>query len=485
MTQAAHRDIRPRHHRLFVHPLPERYRSSDGDRYARDAAVRRQGALAVLEREVHSRRREGRRFHRRGSNRRESRIANDELFARQARARGIPLVSDIEMFLDHARAPVVGITGTNGKSTVTALTGELLRDAGLNVGVGGNLGEAALDLLESGARRVRARTVQFSARTTERRAIRDCGESERDAGSSRPISGYGRVCGEQAAHLRRLRRCDIQQGRPFDGTAGGGWSSRVGRTRRPCAEWLGNRRAGRQTISLRVRSTVRSGRFTRHPRPTQRIQRAGVDGSRARGGRDHGDVAEDTAAISKGWTTAVRRLRSSTESRSSTTRKPRISVRAWRRSKVLGEPRKNIVSDCRRRRQERRSFAVARTDFEVRSSRRDARQGRGGGRIGDCGRRPVQRVATLREAVRQSRGRSRAAAISCCCRRPARASTCSRTSRRVAANSPRRSGSLRNDARMGLHARHAVARRGDGRLRHGCVGVLSAGYFTTARRRRS
>lgn len=67
----------------------------------------------------------------------------------QARARGIPLVSDIEIFLDHARAPVVGITGTNGKSTVTALTGELLRDAGLNVGVGGNLGEAALDLLDA------------------------------------------------------------------------------------------------------------------------------------------------------------------------------------------------------------------------------------------------------------------------------------------------------------------------------------------------
>ena len=65
----------------------------------------------------------------------------------QARARGIPLVSDIELFLEHAVAPVVGITGTNGKSTVTALTGELLSAAGLNVGVGGNLGEAALDLL--------------------------------------------------------------------------------------------------------------------------------------------------------------------------------------------------------------------------------------------------------------------------------------------------------------------------------------------------
>ena len=66
-----------------------------------------------------------------------------------ARARGIPLVSDIELFLAHARAPVIGVTGTNGKSTVTALTGELLRGAGMNVGVGGNLGEAALDLLDA------------------------------------------------------------------------------------------------------------------------------------------------------------------------------------------------------------------------------------------------------------------------------------------------------------------------------------------------
>lgn len=64
-----------------------------------------------------------------------------------ARERGIPLVSDIELFAEHATAPVVAITGTNGKSTVTALTGELLRASGLDVGVGGNLGEPALDLL--------------------------------------------------------------------------------------------------------------------------------------------------------------------------------------------------------------------------------------------------------------------------------------------------------------------------------------------------
>ncbi len=65
----------------------------------------------------------------------------------QARERGVALISDIELFLEHAAAPIVGITGTNGKSTVTALTGELLTRAGLDVGVGGNLGHAALDLL--------------------------------------------------------------------------------------------------------------------------------------------------------------------------------------------------------------------------------------------------------------------------------------------------------------------------------------------------
>ena len=74
-------------------------------------------------------------------------IATSHCLLRVARERGVPLVSDIELFLEHARAPVIGITGTNGKSTVTALTGELLRGAGRNVGVGGNLGEAALDLL--------------------------------------------------------------------------------------------------------------------------------------------------------------------------------------------------------------------------------------------------------------------------------------------------------------------------------------------------
>ena len=60
---------------------------------------------------------------------------------------GVPLASDIALFLEACAAPVVGITGTNGKSTVTALVGALARAAGRNVGVGGNLGPPALDLL--------------------------------------------------------------------------------------------------------------------------------------------------------------------------------------------------------------------------------------------------------------------------------------------------------------------------------------------------
>ena len=65
----------------------------------------------------------------------------------QALARNIPVVGDIELFAWAANAPVVAITGSNGKSTVTDLTGVLAKSVGLTVGVGGNIGIPALDLL--------------------------------------------------------------------------------------------------------------------------------------------------------------------------------------------------------------------------------------------------------------------------------------------------------------------------------------------------
>jgi UDP-N-acetylmuramoylalanine--D-glutamate ligase len=74
-------------------------------------------------------------------------LALSDPFFAAARARGLEVVGDIELFARAARAPAVGITGTNGKSTVTTLLARMASRAGLRVRVGGNLGEPALDLL--------------------------------------------------------------------------------------------------------------------------------------------------------------------------------------------------------------------------------------------------------------------------------------------------------------------------------------------------
>ncbi len=56
-------------------------------------------------------------------------------------------IGDIELFVREAKAPIIGITGTNAKGTVTTLLGEMIKEAGLTVELGGNIGTAALDLL--------------------------------------------------------------------------------------------------------------------------------------------------------------------------------------------------------------------------------------------------------------------------------------------------------------------------------------------------
>ncbi|MBI0277406.1 UDP-N-acetylmuramoyl-L-alanine--D-glutamate ligase [Hafnia alvei] len=61
---------------------------------------------------------------------------------------GVEIVGDIELFCREAQAPIVAITGSNGKSTVTTLVGEMAKSAGWNVGVGGNIGLPALMLLK-------------------------------------------------------------------------------------------------------------------------------------------------------------------------------------------------------------------------------------------------------------------------------------------------------------------------------------------------
>jgi UDP-N-acetylmuramoylalanine--D-glutamate ligase len=71
-----------------------------------------------------------------------------EAAIRQALACGVEVIGDVELFARAARAPVVAITGSNGKSTVTELMAEMARRAGRQVRAGGNLGPPALDLLQ-------------------------------------------------------------------------------------------------------------------------------------------------------------------------------------------------------------------------------------------------------------------------------------------------------------------------------------------------
>ncbi|MFV0888410.1 UDP-N-acetylmuramoyl-L-alanine--D-glutamate ligase [Metapseudomonas otitidis] len=86
----------------------------------------------------------------------------------EAAKRGVKLSGDIELFACHAKAPIVAITGSNAKSTVTTLVGDMARAAGKRVAVGGNLGTPALDLLADDIELYVMELSSFQLETTER-----------------------------------------------------------------------------------------------------------------------------------------------------------------------------------------------------------------------------------------------------------------------------------------------------------------------------
>jgi UDP-N-acetylmuramoylalanine--D-glutamate ligase len=65
---------------------------------------------------------------------------------------GVSLVGDIELFVRVTNKPIIAITGSNAKSTVTTLVGEMAAACGLHAGVGGNLGTPVLDMLADDAK---------------------------------------------------------------------------------------------------------------------------------------------------------------------------------------------------------------------------------------------------------------------------------------------------------------------------------------------
>jgi len=85
----------------------------------------------------------------------------------QAAARGVKLSGDIELFARNAKAPIIAISGSNAKSTVTTLVGEMAAAAGKRVAVGGNLGTPALDLLNDDVELYVMELSSFQLETTD------------------------------------------------------------------------------------------------------------------------------------------------------------------------------------------------------------------------------------------------------------------------------------------------------------------------------
>ena len=85
----------------------------------------------------------------------------------EAAKRGAKLSGDIDLFAREAKAPIVAITGSNAKSTVTTLVGEMAAAAGRKVAVGGNLGTPALDLLADDVELYVIELSSFQLETTE------------------------------------------------------------------------------------------------------------------------------------------------------------------------------------------------------------------------------------------------------------------------------------------------------------------------------
>ncbi|HET8700039.1 MAG TPA: UDP-N-acetylmuramoyl-L-alanine--D-glutamate ligase [Gammaproteobacteria bacterium] len=93
-------------------------------------------------------------------------LGADIPLAVEARRRGLPVQGDVELFARAATAPVVAVTGSNGKSTVTTLAARMLEANGLRAPAGGNLGPPALDLLGGAADAYVLEISSFQMETT-------------------------------------------------------------------------------------------------------------------------------------------------------------------------------------------------------------------------------------------------------------------------------------------------------------------------------
>jgi UDP-N-acetylmuramoylalanine--D-glutamate ligase len=126
-------------------------------------------------------------------------------FFDEARRRGLAIVGDVELFARAVAAPVVGVTGTNGKSTVTTLIARMAERAGLKVRAGGNLGPPALDLLSEGAELY---VLELSSYQLETTSSLHCKAATVLNVSADHLDRYDSVASYAAAKGRIFARCD-------------------------------------------------------------------------------------------------------------------------------------------------------------------------------------------------------------------------------------------------------------------------------------
>src|ERR1017187_8833041 len=67
----------------------------------------------------------------------------------EARRRGVPVIGEVELATPFLKGRTIGITGSNGKTTTTSLTGHILRESGVTVQVGGNIGLPVTAMVET------------------------------------------------------------------------------------------------------------------------------------------------------------------------------------------------------------------------------------------------------------------------------------------------------------------------------------------------
>ncbi len=70
-----------------------------------------------------------------------------------AKSRGIPLMGEVELASRFIKEPIVAVTGTNGKTTTTELVGQMLKNSGISVFVGGNIGNPLIEYVGSGQKK--------------------------------------------------------------------------------------------------------------------------------------------------------------------------------------------------------------------------------------------------------------------------------------------------------------------------------------------